>query len=293
MPTTQIKTISLPKSGVRIFYREQSPENALIPEKTILLLHGFPSSSHQYRNLIPLLASRYRVVAPDLPGFGFTEAPASFEYTFEALANTLAEFLDKLSISKFSLYIFDYGAPVGLRLALERPNDIEAIISQNGNAYIKGFGDVWGPIQDFWASKNSPEDRSKVATAMLNFETTKFQYENGTPKTKVIAPESYTLDYALLERPGNKEIQLDLFMDYNNNVTLYDKFQEYFRTSQVPLLAIWGKNDVFFIPPGAEAFKRDLPNATIRLLDAGHFAVESDTEAISQEVMEFLNQVYG
>ncbi|GAM35152.1 hydrolase [Talaromyces pinophilus] len=289
MPTTQIKTISLPKSGVRIFYREQGPDNALFPEKTILLLHGFPSSSHQYRNLIPLLASRYRVVAPDLPGFGFTETPASFKYTFETLANTMAEFLDELSISKFSIYIFDYGAPVGLRLALERPNDIEAIISQNGNAYIEGFGDVWGPIKELWASKNSPEDRSKVATAMLNFETTKFQYQNGTPETKVIAPESYTLDYALLERPGNKEIQLDLFMDYKNNVALYDKFQEYFRTSQVPLLAIWGKNDVFFIPPGAEAFKRDLPSAMIKFLDASHFAVESDTEAISQEVMEFLN----
>lgn len=292
MPTTQIKTISLPKSGVRIFYREQSPDNALIPEKVILLLHGFPSSSHQYRNLIPLLASRYRVVAPDLPGFGFTEAPASFKYTFEKLTSTMAEFLNELSISKFSIYIFDYGAPVGLRLALERPNDIEAIISQNGNAYAEGFGDVWGPIQELWASKNSAEYRSKVATAMLNFETTKFQYENGTPETKVIAPESYTLDYALLERPGNKEIQLDLFMDYKNNIALYDKFQEYFRTSQVPLLAIWGKNDVFFIPPGAEAFKRDLPNATIKFLDAGHFAVESDTEAISQEVVKFLNEVY-
>lgn len=206
IPTTQIKTISLPKSGVRIFYREQSPDNALIPEKTIFFLHGFPSSSHQYRNLIPLLASRYRVVAPDLPGFGFTETPASFRYAFETLANIMADFLDELSISKFSIYIFDYGAPVGLRLTLERPNDIEAIISHNGNAYIEGFGDFWGLIQELWASKNSPEYRSKVATAMLNFETTKFQYQNGTPETKVIAPESYTLDYALLERHGNKKI---------------------------------------------------------------------------------------
>lgn len=288
MPTTKLNRISLSKSGVKIFYREQSPENALFPTKTVLLLHGFPSSSHQYRNLIPLLGSKYRVIAPDLPGFGFTEAPKGFKYTFETLAKTITEFLDELSISKVSVYIFDYGAPIGLRLALERPNSIEAIISQNGNAYAEGFGDVWGPIQELWASENSAEARSKVATAMLNFDTTKFQYENGTPEGRTIAPESYTLDFALLERPGNKEIQLDLFMDYRNNVGLYGKFQEYFRSSQVPLLAIWGKNDVFFIPPGAEAFKKDLPNAVVKFLDAGHFAVESDTEAIAEEVMAFL-----
>lgn len=288
MPTTKLNRISLSKSGVTIFYREQSPENALFPTKTVLLLHGFPSSSHQYRNLIPLLGSKYRVIAPDLPGFGFTEAPKGFKYTFETLAKTITEFLDELSISKVSVYIFDYGAPIGLRLALERPNSIEAIISQNGNAYAEGFGDVWGPIQELWASENSAEARSKVATAMLNFDTTKFQYENGTPEGRTIAPESYTLDFALLERPGNKEIQLDLFMDYRNNVGLYGKFQEYFRSSQVPLLAIWGKNDVFFIPPGAEAFKKDLPNAVVKFLDAGHFAVESDTEAIADEVMAFL-----
>lgn len=286
MASTQIKRVTLPKSGVRVFYREQSPNDSA---KVLLLLHGFPSSSHQYRNLIPLLATKFRVVAPDLPGFGFTEAPANFKYTFETLSTTVAEFLDTLSISKFSVYIFDYGAPVGLRLALQRPNAIEAIVTQNGNAYVDGFGDVWGPVKEFWASKNTPEDRSKLAAGMLSFDITKFQYENGTPESKAIAPESYTLDYALLERPGNKDIQLDLFMDYQNNVGLYEKFQDYFRKSQVPLLAVWGKNDVFFIPAGAEAFKKDLPNAVIKLIDAGHFAIESDTVVIAEEILKFLN----
>ncbi|RFU78884.1 epoxide hydrolase [Trichoderma arundinaceum] len=285
MAATQSIRIALPKSGVNIFYREQSPTN---PSKTLLLLHGFPSSSHQYRNIIPLLATKYRVIAPDLPGFGFTDTPENFKFTFDSLADVIAEFLDSLSITKFAIYVFDYGAPVGLRLALSRPQAIDGIITQNGNAYVEGFGDVWGPIKDFWASKNTPDDRSKLADAMLNFEITKFQYENGTPSLQTIAPESYTLDYALLQRPGRKEAQLDLFMDYQNNVSLYEKFQEYFRTSQVPLLAIWGKNDVFFIPPGANAYKKDLPNAIIKLIDAGHFAVESDGTLIAKEVAEFL-----
>jgi pimeloyl-ACP methyl ester carboxylesterase len=285
MASTLLHKVALPKSGVTVFYREQSPgQNA----KTLLLLHGFPSSSHQYRNLIPLLATKYRVVAPDLPGFGFTEAPAGFQYSFEALADTVAEFLDTLSISKFSVYIFDYGAPVALRIALKRPQAIVAIVSQNGNAYAEGFGDVWGPVKEFWASQNTPEDRSKLAGGMLSFDITKFQYENGTPNLNRIAPESYQLDYALLQRPGNQDIQLDLFMDYQNNVALYDKFQEYFRSSQVPLLAIWGKNDVFFVPAGAEAFKKDLPKAVVKLIDAGHFAVESEPVLIADEILNFL-----
>jgi pimeloyl-ACP methyl ester carboxylesterase len=241
--------------------------------------------------LIPLLAVKYRVIAPDLPGFGFTEAPSAFSYTFDNLAAAVAEFLDELCISKFIMYIFDYGAPTGLKLALERPDAVQAIISQNGNAYLEGFGDVWGPIQELWASKNTSEDRRKVENAMLTFEATKFQYEHGTPDVNRIAPESYHLDYALLERPGNKEIQLDLFMDYRNNISQYDDFHHYFRASQVPLLAIWGKNDVFFIPPGTEAYKRDLPKAEIKLLDAGHFAVESDTELIAREILAFLDKL--
>ncbi|KAL7934761.1 alpha/beta-hydrolase [Trichoderma chlorosporum] len=285
MASAQNIRVTLPKSGVNVFYREQSPTN---PSKTILLLHGFPSSSHQYRNIIPLLATKYRVIAPDFPGFGFTETPEGFKYTFEALTDVLAEFLDSLSITKFAVYVFDYSAPVGLRLALRRPEAVEGIITQNGNAYVEGFGDVWGPIKDFWASKNTPDDRSKLEEAMLSFDITKFQYENGTPDVQTIAPESYTLDYALFQHPGRKDAQLDLFMDYQNNVPMYEKFHEYFRSSQVPLLAIWGKNDVFFIPPGAEAYKRDLPNATVKLIDAGHFAVESDGPLIAKEIAQFL-----
>lgn len=268
-----------------MFYRELGER---IHEKTILLLHGFPSSSHQYRKLMPLLAAKYRVVAPDLPGFGFTEVPEGFKYSFKTLTDTIEEFLDAISLSKFSIYIFDYGAPVGLSLALRRADAIEAIISQNGNAYVEGFGDVWGPIQEFWASKSTAADRAKLADAMLTYDITKFQYLNGTPDPSSIAPESYTLDYALMERPGNKDVQLDLFMDYQNNVALYEKFQEYFRSSQVPLLAIWGKNDVFFIPSGAEAYKKDLPRAQVKFLDSGHFASESHAEEIADEVISFL-----
>lgn len=285
LPVT--KKINLP-SGVNMFYREQTP-TADAP--VMLLLHGFPSSSHQFRNLIPLLATKYRVLAPDLPAFGFTETPSSFAYTFDNLAASVAAFLDELSISKFSMYIFDYGAPVGLKLALQRPDAIQAIITQNGNAYVEGFGEIWAPIKELWASNNAREDREKVEKAMLTFDATKFQYENGTPDVSRIAPESYYLDYALMERPGNKEIQLDLFMDYQNNIAQYEDFHQYFQKSQVPLLAIWGKNDVFFIPPGAEAFKKDLPNAEIKLLDAGHFVVESDTELIAREILTFLNKI--
>lgn len=285
MALVQCQRVHLPRSGVRVFYREEIPDDQA---RVVLLLHGFPSSSHQYRNLIPLLGAKYRVIAPDMPGFGFTEAPSDFKYSFNTLANAISEFLDVLRISKFSVYVFDYGAPVGFRLALERPQSIESIITQNGNAYVEGFGDVWGLIKEFWASENTPEDRAKLAALMLNYDITRFQYENGTPDMNKIAPESYTLDYALLQRPGNTDIQLDLFLDYQQNVQLYPKFHEYFRTSQVSLLAIWGKNDVFFIPDGAEAFRRDLPQAKIKLIDAGHFATESDTSTIAKEMLGFL-----
>ncbi|KAJ5919484.1 hypothetical protein N7454_009319 [Penicillium verhagenii] len=287
MAQTHYKNIALKNSGTKVFYREQTPA----PDApVILLLHGYPSSSHQYRNLIPLLAVKYRVIAPDLPGFGFTEAPSGFKYTFENLATTIGEFIDQLSIPRFAIYIFDYGAPVGLRIALQRPEAITAIITQNGNAYVEGFGDIWAPIQELWASNNAPENRDTVAKAMLTLETTKFQYEDGASDLSLIAPESYSLDYALMERPGNKEIQLDLFFDYQYNIAVYDDFQAYFRKSQVPLLAIWGKHDKFFIPPGAEAYKRDLPDAEVQLIDAGHFAVESDTGYIAQEILKFFSK---
>ncbi|EED14099.1 hydrolase, putative [Talaromyces stipitatus ATCC 10500] len=288
IPKSQVKYLDLPTLKSRIFYRESGPVDAPV----VLLLHGFPSSSHQYRNLIPLLATKYRVIAPDLPGFGFTEVTDNYEHTFDNLAVTVLEFLDTLAIAKFSVYIFDYGAPTALNLSLKRPEAIQAIITQNGNAYEDGLGDFWNPLRQYWASgdKDNVEIRATLAAAVLTYEATKGQYVTGTLPNKVIAPESYTLDYALLQRPGQEKIQIDLFWDYQNNVKNYPRFQEYFRKSQVPLLAVWGKNDPFFIAPGAEAFKRDLPNAEIHLLDAGHFAVETETEEIGALILEFLKR---
>jgi pimeloyl-ACP methyl ester carboxylesterase len=285
MPFTSLHNITLP-AGENVFYRESGPASA----PTVLLLHGFPTSSHQYRNLIPLLAEKYHVLAPDLPGFGFTTVPQGYVYTFDNIATTISSWLKTIpnSPEKYSIYIFDYGAPTGLRLALQNPSAISAIISQNGNAYVEGLGDAWAPIQKYWTS-NSSADRDAIRP-LLTAGTTKWQYENGTPDLSTIAPETYTLDQALLDRPGNNDIQLDLFYDYQNNVKLYPKFQEYFRNSQVPLLAAWGKNDPFFIPPGAEAFKKDLPKAEVHLLDAGHFAVESDTKKIAELMLTFLGK---
>lgn len=282
---SEVKYLNVNVDGLNLFYRTAG----LATNPTVLLLHGFPSSSHQYRNLIPLLADKYHVLAPDLPGFGFTEVPESrqYAYTFDNLAKTISLFLDELSVKTFSVYIFDYGAPTGLRLALERPGAVKAIISQNGNAYDEGLGAFWDPIRKYWAS-GAQEDREALRPALLGFAPTKWQYAFGSPNPEVIAPETYTLDYTLLSRPGNNDIQLDLFKDYASNLPLYPKFQEYFRNSQVPLLAVWGKNDLIFVPPGAEAFKRDLPNAEIHLIDAGHFAIETHTIEIANLIREFL-----
>lgn len=271
--------------GLNIFYREAGPKDVPI----VLLLHGFPSSSHQFRHLIPLLSQKYQVLAPDLPGFGFTEVPETrnYTYTFENLTKSLEAFLDVLDIKKFAVYIFDYGAPVALRLALHRPHSIQAIITQNGNAYEEGLGEFWDPLRSLWKD-NSTEDREKVRAGFLSLEATKWQYVDGA-KARV-APEAYYLDYALLSRPGNQEIQLDLFYDYQNNVKLYPKFQEYFRKSQVPLLAAWGKNDTIFIPAGVQPFKKDLPNARIHLLDAGHFALETNAIEVADLLLTFLSE---
>jgi pimeloyl-ACP methyl ester carboxylesterase len=291
MSPTEIKSVVV-DSGISVFYRTASPaDNPAAP--TILLLHGFPTSSHQYRNLIPLLAQHYRVVAPDLPGFGFTTVPEerNYTYTFAALSATIGAFLDALAITSFAVYIFDYGAPVLLRLALKRPEAIKAIITQNGNAYTDGLGAAWAPIQKYWAT-GSAEDRAALVDGVLTYDTTKWQYTHGTRAPDAIAPETYTLDWALLQRPGNFDIQLDLFKDYQNNVALYPQFQEYFRKSQVPLLAVWGKHDAFFIPPGAEAFKRDLPKAEVIFLDAGHFAGETETAEIARLMVVFLKKVF-
>ncbi|KAK9372955.1 Alpha/Beta hydrolase protein [Lipomyces chichibuensis] len=205
---------------------------------------------------------------------------AFFKYNFDNLAATIIDFVDVLSLTKFAIYIFDYGAPTGLRLALNRPNAVTAIVTQSGNAYTEGLGEFWNPIKEFWSSDNTPADRQKLGAALLSYEATKWQYDDGTRDPTSIAPESYTLDYALLQRPGNSDIQLDLFKDYENNVKLYPKFQEYFRTSKVHVLAVWGKNDQIFIPAGAEAYKQDNPDAEVHLLDAGHFAAETETSEI-------------
>ena len=285
MSDTQYKTLAV-EGDINIFYRTAGPVSGPV----ILLLHGFPSSSHQYRNLIPLLANKgYRVIAPDFPGFGFTTFPDSYKHTFENLSVTTEKLLDALQIKKFAVYIFDYGAPTALRLALRRPEAVTAIITQNGNAYVEGIADFWAPIQSYWKS-GSAEDRAAVGKAILTYEATKWQYDFGTPSTITPAPEAYNLDWALMSRPGNSEIQLDLFLDYGTNLDFYPQFQEYFRKSQVPVLGVWGKNDLIFVRQGLEPFKRDLPNAELHLLDAGHFAVESHTKVIAELILDFLKR---
>ena len=285
IPLTTIHRIAA--DGVTVFYREAGPANAPV----VLLLHGFPTSSFQYRELIPRLADRYRVIAPDLPGFGFTEVPAqrNYTYTFDALAATILAFTNALNLIRYALYVFDYGAPTGFRLAMAHPDRVAAIVSQNGNAYEEGLGDAWAPIQLYWREPTE-EHRNNIRQA-LTAEGMKREYSVGIPNPEQIAPEGYTLDAALLARPGNVEIQLDLFLDYANNVKLYPKFHEYFRQSQPPLLAIWGKFDLYFIPPGAEAFRRDIPNAEVQFLDTGHFALETHVQEVAAAMRKFLSRI--
>lgn len=271
--------------GIRVFYREAGPPGAPI----VLLLHGFPASSFQYRELIPRLADRYHVIAPDLPGFGFTEVPAGYSYTFDALAKTILAFTQALQLHRYALYVFDYGAPTGFRLAMAAPERVTAIVSQNGNAYEEGLGDAWQPIQRYWREPTA-EHRNAIR-AGLNAAGIKHEYSVGIPDPSLIKPEGYTLDAALLARPGNVDIQLDLFLDYANNVKLYPKFQEYFRTSKPPLLAVWGKFDPYFIPAGAEAFQRDIPHAVVQLLPTGHFALETHLEEVTRSMRDFLADV--
>ena len=271
--------------GVRVFYRAAGDASAPV----VLLLHGFPASSFMFRELIPRLANDYRVIAPDLPGFGFTEVPEDREYiySFDRLAATLNAFTQALKIRRYALYVFDYGAPTGLRLAMAHPDSVTAIISQNGNAYEEGLADTWAPIRKYWAEP-SPENREVLRQNILNFEGTRWQYTHGVSQPDSVPPESYTLDAALLERAGNKDIQLDLFRDYASNVKLYPAFQDYFRKAQPPFLAIWGKNDPFFLPAGAEAFRRDMPAARVEFLDTGHFALETHVVEIAAAMKEFL-----
>jgi pimeloyl-ACP methyl ester carboxylesterase len=270
--------------GHRVFYRDAGEPT----HPALLLLHGFPSSSHMFRNLIPLLADRYHIVAPDLPGFGFSDAPdrAAFHYTFDNLARAIEGFVDQVGLERYAIYVFDYGAPVGFRFALARPERVTAIISQNGNAYEEGLSAGWTPIRKYW--QESTAANREALREFLTPETTKWQYVHGVPDETLVAPESYALDSALLARPGNDEIQLDLFLDYASNIALYPKFHDYFRTTRPPFLAVWGRNDPFFLPAGAEAFKRDIPGAIVRFFDTGHFALETHVEEIAAAIRDFV-----
>ena len=283
IPVTTVHRVKA--DGVEVFYRASGDPRAPV----VLLLHGFPTSSFMFRELIPRLADHFRVVAPDLPGFGFTEVPEErkYRYSFDALAHTIAAFTEALGLNRYAIYVFDYGAPTGFRLAMAHPERVTAIVSQNGNAYEEGLSDAWAPIRAYW-QQPTPENREVIRTNMLNLEGTRWQYTHGVAHPESVSPESYTLDVALLERKGNKDIQLDLFLDYASNVKLYPKFQEYFRKSEPPLLAIWGKNDPFFLPAGAEAYRKDLPNAKVQFLDTGHFATETHVVEIATAMREFL-----
>src|SRR5271170_5915612 len=283
VPETSVHKIEA--DGVDVFYRAAGDPSTPV----VLLLHGFPTSSFMFRELIPRLADQFRVIAPDLPGFGFTEVPEKRKYTysFDALAHTVEAFTEALGVNRYAMYVFDYGAPTGFRLAMARPERVTAIVSQNGNAYEEGLGDAWAPIRKYW-SEPTAENREVLGKNILNLEGTRWQYTHGVSDPETVPPESYTLDTALLERPGNKEIQLDLFLDYASNVKLYPAFQDYFRKAKPALLAIWGKNDPFFIPPGAESFRKDIPNARVEFLDTGHFALETHVVEIAAAMKEFL-----
>lgn len=271
-------------NDLNIFYREAGPANA----PTVLLLHGYPTSSFMFRNLIPILSEQYHVIAPDLPGYGYSDAPPhdQFAYTFDNLANTMQAFIDGLGLKRFAIYVFDYGAPTGYRLTLANQEKITGIISQNGNAYEAGLSKEWNPLQTYWQDP-SEANRNALRGFVAN-KMTRFQYEHGVTDPSLIAPETYTLDQHFLDRPGNVEIQLDLMLDYRSNVALYPKFQEYFRNSQPPILATWGNKDPFFLPAGAEGYKKDNPKAIVKFYDTGHFALETHYREIGQDVLEFL-----
>jgi len=284
LPTVHYRSQAV--GDVDVFYREAGPADAPV----ILLLHGFPTSSHMFRDLIPLLSDRYRVIAPDLPGYGQTKAPkrGDFDYTFDNLARVIGGFVDAIGLTKYALYIFDYGAPTGLRLALAHPERVTAIITQNGNAYLDGFSAGWESWQRYWREP-TPENREATREALAPETIRDIQYGTGTDLTR-LSPDGYTLDIAYMSRPGADEIQLDLILDYRSNVARYPEFQAYFRDHQPPLLAVWGKHDPFFIPPGAEAYKRDLPEAEVHFLDTGHFALETHANDIAGYIRDFLGR---
>lgn len=288
MKTTSISFPTAQVDGFKLFYRAAGDPQA----PGVLLLHGFPTSSHVFRNLIPQLADDYHVVAPDLPGFGFSDAPdhKTFTYTFDHLADVIGDFVEQIGLKKFAIYVFDYGAPVGFRLALRYPDRISALISQNGNAYVEGLSDDWAPVRAYW--ENPSQKNRDALRSLSSLETTRWQYHHGvTNAEERIAPEAIILDQTLLDRPQSAEIQLDLIGDYQSNVALYPKFQEFFRTHRPPTLAVWGKNDPFFLPAGAEAFRRDNPNARVVFYDTGHFALETHAGEIGAEIQAFLSTI--
>jgi pimeloyl-ACP methyl ester carboxylesterase len=272
--------------NVKIFYREAGSPS----RPTIVLLHGFPSSSHMFRDLIPQLAGQYHVIAADMPGYGYSDRPSpdQFEYTFDHIAGVMDQFLDSIGVKKYSIYIQDYGSPIGFRLFLKHPDRIQAIITQNGNAYEEGLSPFWAEsIVPYWKDKN-PETEKKIRD-LLTLETTKFQYTKGFRNPEDVSPDSYTFDQMTLDRPGNDVIQLALFYDYQNNVKQYPQWHDALRKAKPPVLAVWGKNDPIFLPAGAEAFKRDVPEAEIHFIDTGHFALEEDSATIAQYILAFLS----
>jgi pimeloyl-ACP methyl ester carboxylesterase len=285
---TAIKYRTADVDGSKIFYREAGPATGATGSASapkLLLLHGFPSAGHMFRDLIPLLADRFHMVAPDLPGFGNSDMPGR-GLTFDRIAQTIDRFTEVIGLDRYAVYVFDYGAPTGFRLAAKHPDRITAIISQNGNAYEEGLSDGWNPIRAYW--KDPTSANREALREFLKPESTYWQYTHGVPDKTAISPDGYSLDSFYMLRPGAAELQLDLFGDYKSNVALYPTFQKYFRTYKPPFLAAWGKNDPFFLPPGAEAFKRDIPNAVVRFFDTGHFALETHAAEIASAIREFL-----
>jgi pimeloyl-ACP methyl ester carboxylesterase len=287
VPNTVIRYRTINVDGVRIFYREAGAEESPV----LLLLHGFPTASHMFRDLIPQLADRFRLIAPDLPGFGQSDMPSrdNFPYTFDNLARVIDQFTEQVGLSRFAIYIFDYGAPVGLRIALKHPERVSAIVSQNGNAYEEGLSAGWNSLREYWRNPTK-EGRDALRSAFTS-ETTLYQYMKGVADESLVSPDGPALDNFYLARPDAHEVQLDLFLDYASNVALYPRFQNYLREHKPPLLAVWGRNDPYFLPAGAEAFKRDVPDAQVRLFDTGHFALETHVAEIAETIRNFFDSV--